>query len=172
MATLNVEGDVSENQVLTNTAPVTTGYRGVVLGVTAPVPNTANVFAMGDLQGRSVALLNSPMLVTVPNIHGPVSLTHSAASEVTLITFAIGGFSLCITHVSAYQQGAGAINVEFRQGAGTANTRYGGTMGGGSRGIRCDFNPPWKLPAATSLVAFQSIATQVRYNVHFFIAQL
>ena len=79
------------------------------------------------------------------------------------------GQSIYLTNVFLSNDGSAKVAVAMTEGAaGTARMRASLAADGG--GVDRDFNPPWKLPANTALVANLSAAGDVEVNVHYFVA--
>ncbi len=121
-----------------------------------------------DQQGRLVVVQGFPANVA-SSTHGPNTTTISSTTETTVAT-GVASNSIHVTELSCSNTSATITRVDLRDG--TAGTiRWSMALAASGGGFVQRFSPPWKLTAANNLTAQLSAAvTDVRVNVHFFIA--
>ncbi len=121
-----------------------------------------------DQQGRIVTVAGFPANVAA-STHGPNTSTLTSTTETTIVT-GVSSNSIHVTELACSNTSATLSRVDFRDGtAGTIRWSMAAAANGG--GFVQRFSPPWKLTAAANLTAQLSAAvTDVRVNVHYFIA--
>lgn len=127
-----------------------------------------------DLEGRQIVILNVPSRLAATGVHGPHYQNVTGSGDTALIVAPGAGQSIYVTYVyvSSEDKDADDNRVGLREGGGGTfrwRTLIDSNNSGQAVG-QIPFNPPWKLPANTALVANMSNGNDTDWTIQFFVA--
>lgn len=127
-----------------------------------------------DLEGRMVTMLYFPARPAASGTHGPLHARTTSSGDTTLIATPGANQSIYVTGVhTSLSTAGGSATVSLREGvAGTYRFRTLISDAGNFSAPNDQFhyNPPWKLPANTSLVANSTATLDVDWTIQFYVA--
>lgn len=163
---VEVQGDVAHDVAAAGN-PVLVGLRANQ-NEPAAVADADSTYAWGDQQGRTVVVKNFPASVSAAGTHGPNTATLTAVTDAALVAAPGAGQSIYVTGISASNTSATKSRLDVKDGT---TIRYSMMLAADGGGFVDHFDPPWKITANTALNgALGTAVTDVRVNVHFFIA--
>jgi hypothetical protein len=125
-------------------------------------------YVWADNYGRLVVAENTPPQVAVTNGHGPTAATLTASGDTTVIT-APASESIYVTAITAVNSdGSNDVLLRFKDGGNTRVHTFLLKLAVNNYSI--SFSPPWKMTAATALVANLSATGNVYATVHYYVA--
>jgi len=101
--------------------------------------------------------------------HGPNRVNVTASGDTTLVAAPGAGNSIYVTGLMVNNFGTAKIRALVREGA-AGTIRGGGALAADGGGHVLPFDPAWKLPANTALVANLSGTGDVDYTVVYYVA--
>jgi len=167
-ATPTVVVGPDEHSATVGHAPVVVAGRANGSNDPTPVSDGDVCYQWVDLAGRTVTTPHFPALIANGTSHGPIVATLTASGDTTVIA-APGSESLHITTITAVNtDGANDVLLRFKDGGNTRVITHLLKLDGNNYHI--EFSPPWKMTAATALVANLGNTANVYVTVHFFTA--